>query len=270
MKKLKLIAFCLIGLIINSCSSDEQTNDNGSNFSGLLKRVEIQDTSVPYIYEFKYNDNNTIDEIFYYNYFTQDRKDKFYYDTQGKIDYVETITLFNNQVSEITNFDYNSNNLLTNQIKTDTNGDILNRFEFFYSNGRLNCYDICLDSNCNYNPQFCYDYDTSGNPSSITHSEDEGLTISQFDTLAYDNNKNPFFGSNLENITYTSNPALAFINNSNNNIINRQVTTYYSNGNIEFEFEYNYTNQFNQSDLPIRTNVNEGQSLDQVILYEYY
>jgi hypothetical protein len=274
MKKLIKTVIILIGILLASCSSDD-SNEQVPESSGLLKRMEINDPSIiPYVYEFYYNDNSTINEIYFYNFFAGDRKDKFYYDNQGNIEYVESILLSNNQVVQTVNFTYNSSGQLINEIKIDNinNNEVIERRDYFFENGMLSCMNSCYDSTCSSFQQVCYEYDGNGNSITTTYKDDNGQTLFQIDITEFDNNKSPYFGSNIAGIIYTTNPAfgsLGFIDDINNPL-NRSVTTYFSNGNINLEFETNYTIDFNSSDLPTQITSNANQSVIRFISYEYY
>lgn len=271
MKKLNLLIGLLIGFIIISCSTDEQENEENIS-SGLLKRMEIQDNSVPYIYEFYYNPNNTISEIIFYNYFTLDTKNKFYYDNLGRLDYIESIIIqegFNNAVDIVTHFDYNLSNQLVSEIKYNINDEVLERIDFFYENNNLSCMNRCYDNECNSFNQICFEFDVNENPITTIFKEDNGQTISQINISEFDNNKRAFFGSNLNEINHYTNSALGLIK-SNHNSTNTQVTTYFPDGNINLQLEYDYEIDYNSSNMPTEIRTNLNQSLNSVIKYEYY
>ncbi|MFD1015454.1 hypothetical protein [Winogradskyella rapida] len=270
MKKLTKTVIILIGILIVSCSSDD-SNEQEPESSGLLERMEIQNTSTPYIYEFNYNDNNTINEIYFYNYFAGDRKDKFYYNNQGSIEYIESILLSNDQVVQTVNFNYNASNELISEIRIDNenNNEIIERGDYFYENGAFSCLNRCFDIECNSFQQICYEFDGNGNSYTTTYSDDNGQTLVQIDVSEFDNGKSAFFGSNLTEIRYLTNPALGFLI-VNKNLISKEVTTYFATGGIQSEFQYDYTTEFNSSDLPTQITISSNQSADSTILYEYY
>ena len=272
MKEIKKFLTITIGLLIISCSSND-SNEQESESSGLLKRMEIQSTSTPYIYEFNYNDNNTINEIYFYNYFAANRKDNFYYNSQGNVEYVESVLLNNDQVVQTVNFNYNGSNELISEIKIDNqnNNEIIERRDYFYENGVLNCLNRCYDSECNSFLEICYEYDGNGNPITTTYRDDNGQSLAQIDISEFDNGKSAFFGSNLTEINYSTNPALGFLK-TNNNLTSRDVTTYNPSGDILFEFQLIYLLEFNSSDLPIKSTVNSNQltGSNNIIFYEYY
>lgn len=270
MKKITKTVIILIGILIVSCSSDD-SNEQEPESSGLLKRMEIQNTSTPHIYEFKYNDNNSINEIYFYIFFAGDRKDKFYYNNQGNVEYVESILLSNNQVVQTVNFTYNGSNELITEIKIDNenNNEIIERRDYFYENGVLSCLNRCYDSECNSFQQICYEFDGNGNSSTTTYRDDNGQTLAQIDISEFDNGKTAYFGSNLADIKYLTNPALGLLE-VNNNPTSREVTTYFPTGGIQFEFQYNYAIEFNSSDLPTQITISSNQSAESTVLYEYY
>lgn len=264
MKKLNLLLNILFGLMIISCSSDEENQTETETSVKKLITENITDTHGNFERTFTYNSGNNVIEI-----------NNIY---SGDDQFIATLTK--------TVFTYQNNIIVSANSYED--GDLFLTDEFNYSNGEL----IEIIS---YNPDGTeyskreYNYNSNGRINSLnyyveeqlqqilnlTYSINNNINIAEdgTDNFEFQFDQNP---SSYDNFSYSNKIIFTYVslfeNFSENNLI-RQTTTYNENSANEDIYIYDTTIQYDSDSYPIeKTTIqtyNGVQSTRRVVTYEY-
>lgn len=251
MKKLNLLIILFTGIIIYSCSSDENPTDN-QNIEKVLTQIIYQNDQYQFIQNIEYDNSGNIIEINdnnglvhssnTYNSSSQLTKHEFNEYENGTLYFKEIDNLTYNSDSKISNiehisFFYNSDGSVSNQttvnnIITYSNNSIIRtvddfwntRVEFGLTNDLITSIKVYRSNELK--SDMLFSYDSNGNCISGTGSIDEGSLDSTTDnidlTVTYGTQeKNPFFNMffDYEILTFTSfyNLRQVLINQQGNN-----------------------------------------------------
>ncbi len=257
MKKLNLLITTLVGIILLSCSSDD--NNNGEPNPGpsqkikLLKKMTFSG-GANYSLNFYYNSDDTIDKI----------------ESSGTGNDLIKQFFYNNGILERTELqDFNEVPNGTIEQYIYDNGQLIERLDFFnnttlderfvysFSNGQIVNIKYFGFNQTSYSEQYIFQYDSNENViSRKTDYVDNSIISDEEFTFTYDDKKNPFI--NFEPSIVLIDDFFSFKNNPTS-----QILTDLSNSNLIFQKNYTYT--YDSDDYAIsRTDGIE------TIIYEYY
>ena len=231
MRKPNILIILFVGLIIISCSSDEN-NDSNENSQELQKLIMISDTEL---------DSDEIQSTI-----------ELIYDNENLTSIKE---IFVGIGENIWNYTYSGNQLETvNDIPVSLINDILiieytyEREEYIVENNKLVSLTAYfrdeLDEPFQFNFKELYTY--SNNNITETRFLDSNNSVTGFNTYEYDNMNNAIKG--LKDINRWIFPNSSIYGISDNNVVNRKE--FDEDGNLLTEFQYEY--EYDNNDFPIK------------------
>lgn len=263
MKKLKLFIGLLIGLMILSCSED---NDNGSSDTNIKKLLSESITTSHGNFErnFVYNSDNKVTAInIVYtgdDQWTADLTNSTFNYENGKI--TSSTTYEDGQLYTTSLYNYSNDNLIE-IITNDSNGNEDSKMELNYdSQGKVSGYNYYVSQQLQQTMNF--EYDNNGN---LTNAEDGTDNID----FLFDQNNSAF-----EYFTYSEKIIFAYegiYENISKNNITSQTTTYNVNSANEVVFLYDTAIVYDSENYPLSKTTTETfngtNSTHKTIVYVY-
>lgn len=223
LKKLNLFLWLTTSILLTSCGSDDNNEENTIFYNRVSKAILSGNGSSTLNFYYNYEtfncymikDGSPSNYINYYyanNILKNSYSNNYTYEyihENGKIAEVDIYYLSQNYVSEKEMYTYNSNNLIT----------------------EINKY-ILYNGNLDFAQKIILEYDNSGNNTKKTYYNSNSI-ITSYEIITYDNKNNPFknfepkisiqhlrpFGNNITSIK-------SYNNNNNDELVAETISTY--------------------------------------------
>lgn len=254
MKKLNLLLIFLIGLVILSCSSDDNnpTDDQTpEETTKLLKKITFGGNG-SYSLTFFYNTEDKLDRI--ESAGTGDDFIKQYYYVNGVLDRAEYQDLNGVPDGSIEQYVYNNGLLIERQ--DFYNNTLDERYLYSFTNGNIDNIQYIGNGQTTYSEEYIFEYDSNNNVISRKHDYLNTAISDQEATYTYDTKKSPFL--NFQPNIVLIDDFFSFRNNPTS-----QILTDLSNNTVISETNYTYT--YDSDDYAIMKTNGIGS-----ITYEYY